>query len=118
MASSVGPHLQVTLALGAVAVFRLGVTVGLEGPGGRASCGGWAGTGDFFFTGGSGSSGSGSSCSARLLMSFSSSVECHNLSPLDDIIDARLGEEFPPGIRHFDLRVFLACITVIHCTMM
>ena len=27
-----------------------------------------------------------------------------NLSPLDDIIDARLGEEFPPGIRHFDLR--------------
>ena len=39
--------------------------------------------------------------------------KCQNLSPLDDIIDARLGEEFPPGIRHFDLRVFLAFSTVI-----
>ena len=39
--------------------------------------------------------------------------KCQNLAPLDDIIDARLGEEFPPGIRHFDLRVFLAFSTVI-----
>ena len=39
--------------------------------------------------------------------------KCQNLAPLDDVIDARLGEEFPPGIRHFDLRVFLAFSTVI-----
>jgi len=36
-------------ALEEFADFRLGVMIGLEGPGGRASCGDWAGTGDFFF---------------------------------------------------------------------
>ena len=62
------------MPFGAVPDFRLGVSVGLEGPGGRASCGEGPGTGDFFFAGGSGSAGSGSPCSARLLMIFSSSV--------------------------------------------
>ena len=38
--------------------------------------------------------------------------KCQSLAG-HDLIDARLGEEFPPGIRHFDLRRFLVYSTVI-----